>query len=73
MPLMSCLYIGIAITRPLPTIEYNSFMRTHHTYSLNTILNAQQLRPQLYQQILHELKSPLEQVSIDLTHDNSLD
>jgi hypothetical protein len=48
-------------------------MRTHHTYSLNTILNAQQLRPQLYQQILHELKSPLEQVSIDLTHDNSLD
>ena len=48
-------------------------MRGQQTYTLTTILNTNQIRPQLYQQILHDLKSPLEQVSIDLTHDNSFD
>lgn len=54
-------------------IEYNSFMRGHQTYTLTSILNTDRIRPQLYQQILHDLKSPLEQVSIDLTNDNSLE
>lgn len=46
-------------------------MRGHQTYSLSQILSANQIRPQLYQQILHDIKSPLEEVSIDLTHDDS--
>jgi hypothetical protein len=48
-------------------------MRGHQTYTLNAILNANQIRPQVYQQILHDIKSPLEQVSIDLTNDNSIE
>lgn len=48
-------------------------MRGHQTYTLTSILNTSQMRPQLYQQILHELKSPLGEVSVDLTHDNSLE
>jgi hypothetical protein len=47
-------------------------MRGQQTYSLTTILNTNQIQPQIYQQILQDIKSPLEQVSIDLTNDNSL-
>lgn len=48
-------------------------MRGPQTFTLTSLLNATQIRPHLYQQILHDIKSPLEQVSIDLTHDNSLE
>lgn len=48
-------------------------MRGHQTYTLASILNSTQIQPRLYQQILHEIKSPLEQVSLDITQDNSFE
>jgi len=47
-------------------------MRNHQTYSLSTILNKNQIQPELYEQILHDIKSPLEEISLVLTNDHSI-
>ena len=47
-------------------------MRNHQTYSLTTILNKNQIQPHLYEQILHDLKSPLEEISLVMTNDHSI-
>ena len=52
--------------------KIEAVMHSHPTYSLNTLLSNQQLQPQLYDNILHEIKSPLQEFSIDVTNDHSL-
>lgn len=47
-------------------------MRNHQTYSLTAILNQNQIQPQLYEQILHDIKSPLEEISLVMTDDHSI-
>ncbi len=46
-------------------------MPDYQTFSLTTILNTHQLQPQLYQHMIHEIKSPLQEQSFDLTNDDS--
>jgi hypothetical protein len=47
-------------------------MPEHQTFSLTTILNTNHLQPDLYRHMIHEIKSPLQEQSIELTNDNSL-
>ena len=46
-------------------------MPEHQTYSLTTILNTNHLQPDIYRHMIHEIKSPLQQQSFELTNDDS--
>ena len=47
-------------------------MNPHNTYSLNALLTNQHIKPQVYDQLIHDIKSPLQEISVDITNDQTL-
>lgn len=47
-------------------------MSEHQTYSLTTILNNNQLQPEIYHHMIHGIKSPIQEQELELTNDNSV-